>query len=226
MKRGAIIVAGGKGLRMGGDLPKQYLKIGGIPILARTVRAFQSYSPDIVIVLSVPADNIDFVQELLSTHCPITERIIVTSGGESRTESVYNGIQAIPHDIERIAIHDGVRPFVSPALLDRLWADSSPSVLPMIPCTDSVRLRDTERYRPLDRSLVGLVQTPQVFDAATLRQAYALSLSSTASFTDDASLVEALVGIPPTSVQGDELNIKITTPKDLVLAEWIARTTD
>lgn len=135
----------------------------------------------------------------------------------------------MPDDVVRVGVHDGVRPFVSPEMLARLFETNEPSVIPVIPCTDSVRLKgEDDSYRPLDRSLIGLVQTPQVFDAETLRRAYRSydEQRDKATFTDDASLVEGLLGITPKTVEGDELNIKITTPKDMILGAWIASIRD
>lgn len=109
-------------------------------------------------------------------------------------------------------------------MLDRLFGHSAPAVIPLVPCTDSVRLHDGGYHRAIDRSLIGLVQTPQVFDAGLLRSAYKLYMEqgNGTTFTDDASLVETLTGVKIVTVVGDELNIKLTTPKDMILGEWIA----
>lgn len=224
MKKGCIIVAGGKGVRMGGALPKQYMEIAGVPILMRTLRAFRSYDEHLKVVVCVPADDIEIVQGMVSRHIGDMQYIYIVSGGETRTCSVLNGLSAMPADVGRIGVHDGVRPFVTPDMLDRLFGHSAPAVIPLVPCTDSVRLHDGGYHRTIDRSLIGFVQTPQVFDAGLLRSAYKLYMEqgNGTTFTDDASLVETLTGVKVATVVGDELNIKLTTPKDMILGEWIA----
>lgn len=229
MKRGCVIVAGGKGLRMGGDIPKQYMEIGGTPILMRTVRALKAYDSEMFVTIAVPKDDVEYVTELLRRHLGNHSSILVVAGGATRTDSVHQGLQAMPEDIDRIGVHDGVRPFISGEMLARLFETDNVSVIPIIQCTDSVRLKgDDESYKPLDRSLIGLVQTPQVFEAQILRKAYKLyyEQGNEMTFTDDASLVEGLLGIMPSTVEGDELNIKITTPKDMILGTWIASIRD
>lgn len=229
MKRGCVIVAGGKGLRMGGDIPKQYMEIGDLPILMRTVQALKAYDSDMLISIAVPKDDIAYVDELRRRYLSNHGAVLIVGGGETRTDSVHQGLMAMPDDVVRVGVHDGVRPFVSPEMLARLFETNEPSVIPVIPCTDSVRLKgEDDGYRPLDRSLIGLVQTPQVFDAETLRRAYRSydEQRDKATFTDDASLVEGLLGITPKTVEGDELNIKITTPKDMILGAWIASIRD
>ncbi|MDO4770864.1 2-C-methyl-D-erythritol 4-phosphate cytidylyltransferase [Porphyromonas sp.] len=227
MKKGCIVVAGGKGLRMGGEIPKQYLEIGGKPILVRTVDALRAYDGDMFIVVAVPESDLTFVRELLSIGQE-EHHISIVAGGETRTESVLNALSAMPRDIDRIGVHDGVRPFVDEQLLSRLFGDKAAVVIPIVPCTDSVRLNIEGTYVPVDRSEVALVQTPQVFDASVLRMAYDeyIDRGGTTTFTDDASLVGALLEIPPSVVPGSEYNIKITTPKDMILGEWIASKAD
>lgn len=226
MKRGCIIVAGGKGLRMGGDVPKQYMAIEGLPILVRAVRALRVYDGDMFITIAVPRDDIEYVEALLQTHLDTQHSILVVGGGETRTQSVRRGLEAMPMDVVRIGVHDGVRPFVGRDMLARLFASTALSVIPIIPCTDSVRMREGDSYCPLDRSMIALVQTPQVFDASVLRKAYGAYEEDGTTFTDDASLVESVLSIPPSTVWGDELNIKITTPKDMILGQWIASIRD
>ena len=210
---------------MGGDIPKQYMEIGGVPILMHTVQALRAYDSDMIIVIAVPRSDIAYVTDLLRRFHGDYHSALVVAGGETRTDSVCRGLEAMPDDIDRIGVHDGVRPFVSHAMLTRLFDTIAPSVVPIIPCADSVRLKgDSPGYKSLDRSLIALVQTPQVFDAKALRKAYRLyrEQGCKVTFTDDASLVEGILGIVPSTVDGDELNIKITTPKDMILAAWIA----
>ena len=215
MKTFAIIVAGGKGLRMGGDVPKQFLPIGGKPVLMHTIEAFREALDDVQIVLVLPAEQHDYWQKLCKDYNFRSPELIAT-GGETRFYSVKNGLALLPEDDEAVVgVHDGVRPFVSRDTIQRCFgtAAEGKAVVPVVPVVETLRqiLPDgTSITRP--RNEFRLVQTPQTFPLALLKQAYEQPYSET--FTDDASVVEAM-GKEITMVEGNRENIKLTTPADL-----------
>ncbi len=210
-----LIVAGGKGLRMGGDIPKQFLPIGGKPILMHTIEAFRKALDGIRIVLVLPADQHDYWQELCREYNFCSPELIA-NGGETRFHSVRNGLKLLPDDEDAVVgVHDGVRPFVSADTIRRCFsaAAEGKAVVPVVPVVETVRqiLPDgTSVTRPRDE--YRLVQTPQTFPLALLKEAYRQPFSE--AFTDDASVVEAL-GEHITMIEGNRENIKITTPSDL-----------
>ena len=215
MKTFAIIVAGGKGLRMGGDVPKQFLPIGGKPVLMHTIEAFREALDDVQIVLVLPAEQHDYWQKLCKDHNFRSPELIAT-GGETRFHSVKNGLALLPKDDEAVVgVHDGVRPFVSRDTIQRSFSTAAEgkAVVPVVPVVETLRqiLPDgTSITRP--RNEFRLVQTPQTFPLALLKQAYEQPYSEV--FTDDASVVEAM-GKGITMVEGNRENIKLTTPADL-----------
>ena len=212
-----LIVAGGKGLRMGTELPKQFLPIGGRPVLMRTVEAFYSYDPDMCIVLVLPESQQDYWQHLCVEH-GFKVPHVVANGGETRFHSVKNGL-AFVQEAGVVGVHDGVRPFVSRDVIARCYdlALTEKAVVPVVKVVETVRqLMPDGTSRTMDRERYRLVQTPQVFDAALLKQAYGQPY--TPSFTDDASVVEAY-GASICLTEGNRENIKITTPFDLKVAE-------
>lgn len=219
MKTIAIIVAGGSGTRFGAQVPKQFLELGGKPILMRTIETFGEHCDDIVVTL--PADQIG--QWLLMCEkysFVVPHRVVV--GGETRWHSVKNALDSIGDlaDVDVIAVHDGVRPLASKELIARAvdTARRTGSAIPVVPLNDSVRQVDGEDSHALDRSSLRAVQTPQVFDARMLIDAYRQPFDPT--FTDDASVVER-AGHLVTLVEGDPQNLKITRPMDLALAEYL-----
>ena len=213
----AMIVAGGQGLRMGGDIPKQFLPIGGRPVLMRTMERFAEFSENLQMILVLPRNQWDFWRELCRKYDFGVEHCVV-AGGETRFHSVQNGLAQIPDDADGVVgVHDGVRPFVSVEVIARCYeaARTAKAVVPVVPVVESLRhIRDGAVVRNDYR----LVQTPQVFDIQLLKRAYRQPFSDT--FTDDASVVEAL-GHPITTVDGNRENIKITTPFDLKIAETL-----
>jgi 2-C-methyl-D-erythritol 4-phosphate cytidylyltransferase len=216
-----IIVAGGKGLRMGGDFPKQFIAIGGKPILMRTIEAFYQFDKSIRIIVVLNKDFREHWQKLCKSYGFSLAHEVV-DGGENRFESVKNGLPLIQEGL--VAVHDAVRPFVSTELIDNCFrmAGTHMAVAPVIEPSDSLReLTNGDNSRIVDRSRYRLVQTPQVFNTILLRQAYTQPFRQ--SFTDDASVVEA-IGIQIHLVEGERSNIKITTPFDLQLAEVILKT--
>ena len=219
MKAYAVIVAGGKGLRMGGDVPKQFLPIGGKPVLMHTIEAFRKALDGVTIVLVLPAEQHDYWQKLCKDygfHSPE----LIAKGGETRFHSVKNGLALLPNDLEAVVgVHDGVRPFVSKETIRRCFAAASEgkAVVPVVPVVETVRqiLPDGKSVtQPRDE--YRLVQTPQTFPLTLLKEAYQQPFSET--FTDDASVVEAL-GKDIVMIEGNRENIKITTPSDLRIAE-------
>lgn len=217
-KQSVIIVAGGKGLRAGGELPKQFQPIGREPMLMHTIRAFYDYDYKIRIVVVLPEETQLLWWRLCEEH-KFTVRHTVVIGGETRFHSVKNGLLVIPED-GTVAIHDGARPFVTQVLIGRCFDASFKNQCGVIPVMDevnSVRLLTETGSRMLDRKQLKLVQTPQVFPAAGLKEAYETVFDS--SFTDDASVAEKW-GMKIQLVDGEETNIKITTYFDMVLAGY------
>ena len=219
MTRYAIIVAGGKGLRMGTEVPKQFLPIAGKPVLMRTINRFRAYDAHIKIILVLPKEQQEYWRELCAEY-HFTEDYQLADGGTSRFQSCRNGLSMIPNDAEGlVGIHDGVRPFVSNEAISRCYdaAEREKAVIPVLPVTDTLRfVGDSDKGRNVLRSDYRVVQTPQVFDIQLLKKAY--NQPESTSFTDDASVVES-IGQAVTMVEGNRENIKITTPFDLKVAE-------
>ena len=212
-----IIVAGGKGLRMGGDIPKQFLPVGGKPILMRTIDRFLQYDEKMQVVLVLPESQQDYWRTLCDEY-HFSQPYTLANGGETRFHSVKNGLVKVAPDALLIGVHDGVRPFVSLDTIRATYDEASRSeaVVPVIEVVETVRHLVDGKSITVPRSDYRLVQTPQVFSASLLRQAY--EQPYTDFFTDDASVVERL-GHPVTLVPGNRENIKITTPFDLTIAE-------
>lgn len=219
MNKYVIIVAGGKGLRMGGEVPKQFLPIGGKPVLMRTMEAFHAYDAQIRLVLVLPVAQQTYWKELCAEY-DFTLSYRLADGGETRFHSVKSGLETIPVDEEAlVAVHDGVRPFVSVEVVDRCFSEAARTgaVVPVTDMVETVRhLKAGGKSVTVSRDEYKLVQTPQVFSLTLLYKAYAQPYVP--AFTDDASVVEAF-GHEVTLVQGNRENIKITTPFDLVVAE-------
>ena len=217
----AIIVAGGKGLRMGGEVPKQYLPVGGVPILMRTLQAFHEADEDMDIILVLPKDQQEYWEQLCAEY-RFTVPHRLTVGGETRFHSVQNGLALVPADAEGVVgVHDGVRPFVSKEVIRRCYdaALEQGAVVPVVPVVETVRqLLPEGDSLTVDRNLYRLVQTPQVFRIALLKEAYRQPYRP--EFTDDASVVEEL-GHRVALVDGNRENIKITTPSDIQYAEFL-----
>lgn len=223
MKTIAIIVAGGSGTRFGAQLPKQFLELGGKPILMRTIEAFEQSldEGDHKIIVTLPADQMDLWHDLCEQHgFTLAHRVV--PGGESRWHSVKNALDSIGGlaDVDVIAVHDGVRPLASVELINRVFdvARRDGAAIPVVMLNDSVRQVVGEESHALDRSSLRAVQTPQAFDARLLLDAYLQPYQQT--FTDDASVVEA-AGHSVTLVEGEPRNLKITRPMDLALAEYL-----
>lgn len=215
MERYAVIVAGGKGLRMGGDVPKQFLPIGGKPVLMRTIEVFRQVYPDIRIILVLPSSQQEYWQQLCREYA-FVQPLQIADGGETRFHSVSNGLRMIPDDTDGIVgIHDGVRPFVSAGTIRRCYDEAARcgAVVPVVPVVETIRrLREDGTSLTVPRDEYKLVQTPQTFRISLLKEAYRQTY--TPFFTDDASVTEAM-GVPVRLVEGNRENIKITTPADI-----------
>ncbi|MCR5680373.1 MAG: 2-C-methyl-D-erythritol 4-phosphate cytidylyltransferase [Prevotella sp.] len=234
-----IIVAGGKGLRMGGEIPKQFLPIGGKPVLMRTIERFREYSADLQIILVLPRAQQDYWHELCQQyHFPQQSeggsgRLLLADGGATRFHSVQNGLALVPDDAQGVVgVHDGVRPFVAVDVIRRCYdhARTQKAVIPVVPVVETLRhlgngqsgQAGTEGDVPsvtVPRDEYRLVQTPQCFDIGLLKAANRQPYSE--AFTDDASVVEAY-GHAVALVDGNRENIKITTPFDLRIGEVLA----
>ncbi|MBP5636798.1 MAG: 2-C-methyl-D-erythritol 4-phosphate cytidylyltransferase [Bacteroidales bacterium] len=220
-----IVTAGGSGTRMGGPLPKQFLALGGEAILQRTISLFTHAIPGIRVITVLPREHISWWEEYCQTH-PFPQPQRIVKGGFTRFHSVQNALKAVP-DGAIVAVHDAVRPLITPGLIQKLFAamESERAVIPVTPSVDTLKILDrvegklTEAPEALDRSRIWCAQTPQIFRSEDLKAAYTQAYSTL--FTDDAS-VAAAYGIPLTFVEGERLNLKITTPEDLRLAQAIA----
>ena len=213
-----IIVAGGKGLRMGTDIPKQFLPIGGKPVLMRTLERFREYAADLQIILVLPQGQQDYWRELCQQY-HFTVEYTLANGGETRFHSVQNGLALIPDNAEGVVgVHDGVRPFPSVEVIRNCYetARGKKAVIPVIPVVETLRHLKDYTSVTVPRGDYRLVQTPQTFDIQLLKAANRQPYND--GFTDDASVVEAF-GFDVTLVEGNRENIKITTPYDLKVAE-------
>ena len=225
-----IIVAGGKGLRMGSDIPKQFLPIGGMPVLMRTLKQFREYSPTLQIILVLPKAQQDYWRQLCEEYSfplPLEgaggDSYLLANGGETRFHSVQNGLALIPNDaVGVVGVHDGVRPFPSIEVIHNCYktARTAKAVIPVIPVVETVRHLEDKGSVTVPRDEYRLVQTPQCFDIQLLKAANRQPYND--GFTDDASVVEAF-GFDVTLVDGNRENIKITTPFDMKIAESLIK---
>ena len=213
MKKVALIVAGGKGERMNADIPKQFLLLNNLPILMHTIKQFSHFEE---IVLVLPKSQFDYWNGLCKNN-NFNQIHILVEGGETRFHSVKNGLDKIDNT-SVVAIHDGVRPLISTALINNLVGETKRGrgVIPIIPVKNSIRKIEGENSVHIDRSNLYKVQTPQCFLSADIKEAYTQDFSGT--FTDDASVFEANGGKINTLL-GEEKNLKITTQEDLNIAE-------
>ena len=238
-----IIVAGGKGLRMGSDIPKQFLPIGGKPVLMRTLERFRSYDANLQIILVLPEAQQDYWHQLCEEY-HFDVAYTLANGGQTRFHSVQNGLAKVPDDAEGVVgVHDGVRPFPSIEVIRNCYetARTAKAVIPVIPVVETLRhissngqtrtdtdnkeseivrkVRCQKESRTVPRDEYRLVQTPQTFDIQLLKAANRQPYND--GFTDDASVVESY-GHQITLVEGNRENIKITTPYDLRIGEVLA----
>ena len=218
MEKFAIIVAGGTGKRMGSGLPKQFLMLRNKPVLYYTLKAFVDAYEDLKIILVLPEEYTDMGREIIDAYFDY-RRIQIASGGETRFHSVQNGLRLVQH-VGIVFVHDAVRCLVTPDLIRRCYEHALQigSAVPVVRAKDSVRLLDEEQNdnEVLDRNKVVLVQTPQTFHSRILLPAFEIDYKE--RFTDEATVVEAY-GLKISLVEGDDNNIKITRPVDLLIAE-------
>lgn len=216
-KRGVIIVAGGSGKRMQSAIPKQFMLLGGMPVVARTINTFSEALPGAEIVVVLPEEHLAMWKNLAARFDVAVHKCV--AGGKERFHSVKAGIDALSDNVTSIAVHDGVRALISKKLIIRatLAVEDNEAVIPVINVVDSYRRVTADGSKIVPRSELRIVQTPQIFKSETLRRAYEQEFD--ASFTDDASVVEA-TGVSITLVEGEDSNIKLTTPEDMEWAEW------
>lgn len=216
MKKIAIIVAGGKGTRMNSDLPKQFMLLKNKPILYYTINTFLEAFDDIDIILVLPAEHISKGQEIIDGYFG-QSRLRLCEGGSTRFHSVQNGLMLVKEE-SIIFVHDGVRCLVTSDLVKKCFSAAMEfgTAIPAIDSKDSLRILTTNGNKMLKRERVKLIQTPQTFHSKILLPAFNIDYKN--KFTDEASVVEAY-GLKVHLVEGEENNIKITTPLDLQLAE-------
>lgn len=202
---------------MGAEIPKQFLLLSGRPVLMHTIEQFLAFDPSIDIVLVLPENQITAWNKLCSVH-NFKAEVTIVAGGKERFHSVKNGLEKVKGNV--VGVHDAVRPLVSVEVIENCYerAENSGAAIPIVPLKQSLRKISGEATGAVDRSQFGLVQTPQCFSIDVLKKAYQLEYTNL--FTDDASVVEAS-GVEIELVDGNEENIKITTPADLRLAELL-----
>ena len=212
MKKKAIIVAGGKGTRMGSDIPKQFLPVKNKPVLYYTLKTFLDSYSDMEVILVLPEEFISMGSEIIDAWFD-KDRVKITTGGDTRFQSVRNGL-ALVEDECIIFVHDAVRCLLSTELIHRCYekAMETGSAVPSVPSRDSVRIVTEDGNEAFDRQKVMLIQTPQTFHSKILLPAYAIDYKD--KFTDEATVVEAY-GLKISLVEGEEKNIKITKKEDL-----------
>ena len=216
-----VIVAGGIGLRMGGKVPKQFLPLAKKPMLMRTIEKFYEFDPAIKIVVVLHAHYMEYWKELCVEYkfeipCQLIE------GGDTRFQSVKNGLSLV-QEHKTVGIHDAARPFVSEKLIAACYHHSKKEkcgVIPVVEEKNSLRQVEGSTHKPLDRTGIKIVQTPQVFPAHLIKEAYETPYSS--QFTDDATVAEN-AGVHVMLIQGEETNIKVTTSTDMEFATFLLK---
>lgn len=220
MKKAAILVAGGRGTRMGGPVSKQYLPVGGLPVLMHTLRIFNRSVPEAELILVLPVDDFDYWDSLCQAFAFNIPHQVV-AGGNSRFQSVRNGLHALAPDTQLVAIHDGVRPFVKEEVIKESFevAQQFGSAVAVVALKDSIRkLSDDGKSSFRERQRYRLVQTPQTFQVEKILKAF--QVTEIPEFTDDATVYEHQ-GWQVSLIAGNPENIKITTPEDMEFAEFL-----
>lgn len=223
MDKYAVVVAGGKGLRMGNAVPKQFLPLAGKPVLYHTLKAFIDAYSNIHLILVLPEEHLSYAQIVLKEF---EERIDVNLviGGATRYHSVQNGLKHVPEG-SIVFVHDGVRPLVSSGLIRRCYEDAVEygSAIPAVAVSDSLRMLEGQQSKPIDRNKVRSIQTPQTFKASVLQAAFQQEYRD--EFTDEATVLEAHGGTVRL-IEGEKTNMKLTTPEDMLMAEMILKQRD
>jgi len=220
IKKYAVIVAGGQGLRMGSSIPKQFLPILGKPMLCYAIEAFAQAFRDINLVLVLPADQVGSAQTVLRSYIGGID-VTTVAGGATRYHSVQNGLKQVQND-GVVFVHDGARPLISGDLILRCYAGAmeNGSAIPVVPVAESMRILDGDGSEPLNRDDLRIIQTPQTFRTELILPAFRQEYDP--SFTDEATVLEAY-GIDIHLIEGMFNNIKVTTPNDLVIAEALLK---
>lgn len=220
-KEYALIVAGGKGTRIKSNVPKQFLELNGKPVLLHTLEAFYRYSEKINVILVLPEDDFE-TWKLICKKYQFTKNIVLQKGGDSRFQSVKNGLAKMEGD-GLVAIHDGVRPLVSEDIIGASFrlAAVHQSAVAAVRLKESIRMTDQDNTKAVDRSRFRLIQTPQTFHVSLIKKAY--ETKEDPSLTDDASVAERS-GHTISLFEGSYENIKITTQEDLIIAEALLNT--
>lgn len=218
MKKTAIIVAGGTGQRMGTALPKQFLAIEGKTILLHTIGQFAATFSDIQFVIVLPETYIQDGKDLIAAS-GLTQQFQFVAGGDTRFQSVKNGLTQVAHDAI-VFVHDAVRCLLTPDLIQRCYEQAleKGSAIPAVSSTDTIRITEGTNHHVVDRANVMMIQTPQTFKAADLQKAFEQPYQT--AFTDEANVLEAS-GTEVYLIDGEYENIKITRPLDLAIAEYI-----
>jgi 2-C-methyl-D-erythritol 4-phosphate cytidylyltransferase len=221
IKKYAVIVAGGKGTRMGTDVPKQFLPLLGIPLMCHAVQAFASAIPDIRIILVLPEDQLGSAQTVLRSYMGKIE-VATIAGGNTRFHSVLNGLSLVPDEEGIVFVHDGARPLIAEELIIRCYKQAleKGSAIPAIRAAESMRLIINDDSKALDRDKVRIIQTPQTFKTNIILPAFKQAYNT--SFTDEASVVEAY-GTSVHLIEGMTENIKVTRSQDMIIAEALLR---
>jgi len=212
-----IIVAGGIGSRMKSDRPKQFIEIGGIPVIIKTIHCFLEYNPKIRIIISVHENYKIYLEELLEKSGLNKSQIQITFGGDTRFASVKNGLDLIQNENAIVGIHDAARPFVSLQTIKNCYATAASlgNAIPCISVNESMRKESKGINNFVNRNEYKIIQTPQCFLSSQIKKAFEQNYNS--SFTDDATVLES-IGEKINLVEGNEENIKITSPYDLIIA--------
>ena len=217
MKKYAVIVAGGSGVRMGATTPKQFLLLNNKPILWHTINAFLNSYNDIEIIVVLPKEHLQIVEDIKNIFINNIAQITLTTGGKTRFDSVKNGLQHIKED-SVVFVHDAVRCLLDRDLIERCYnqAVEKGSAIPVVAATDSIRIDDNGKHHIVNRNHIKIVQTPQTFLSKIILPAFEQNYNET--FTDEATVVEAF-GTNVFLCHGNYNNIKITRPVDLIIAE-------
>lgn len=226
MKIAAVVPAAGRGSRMNHRLPKQYLPLGGTPIIARTLIALESFAAIDEIFVVVREEEKEYFHKEIAGKYNLKKISRIIAGGERRQDSVYNGLECTGEDTAFIAIHDGVRPFITEGIFMETIAQAAlhKAAVVAVPVSDTIKVVKQHGFAvsTLPRDKLWMVQTPQVFERGLILKAHHLAMKENFTGTDDASLVERM-SCPVKIVEGAPENIKITTPGDLIIAEAILR---
>lgn len=216
-KNYVIIVAGGTGSRMRSDVPKQFLKISGTPVIVLSMQKFYEFDPHIQIVIAVHKDFEKQLNSIIHKYFPL-KKVLVTIGGETRFHSVKNALNLVPTTASVVGVHDAARPFVSAEVIKNCYATAAKkgNAIPAVTLFESIRQVDVKKNKAVDRTNYKIIQTPQCFKVSLLKKAFTKKYSP--KFTDDATVLES-IGEKINLVEGNFENIKITNPNDLLIAK-------